>query len=289
MRVCVVKVGGLGDTLSVAPLVHALTGAGAEVVVLGGPAAVLLPAHRAVTVPRAALSGPWGVRHVPRLARRVGRCDVALLAFDACSAAQAVAALVAPRRIGVAAGIARGERLLTERLPLEMDRSVYQSALDLGRHLLRRELALRRWAPVARWPGGYGVLHAGAATALQRWPGFDALPGVWRRVEDGLSLPALAQVIAGAEVFVGCHSGPLHLAAALGVPFVAVAGPTAPAWDPPWPDVPGRILRAGLPCQPCGRIGAPARTCPHGLPSPCLTAVSPEAVHAAVEAVRHAG
>lgn len=288
MRVCVVKVGGLGDTVSVGPLVAALVEAGLEVVVLGGPAAEILPAHRMVTVPRGRLSGVWGLRSVLGLARRVGRCDVALLSPDECTAAHAVAARIAPRRIGFAAGIARGECFLTERLPLEADQSVYRTALSLGRHLLDQEVPLRRWAPAVRWAGGYDVLHAGAATALQRWPGFDALRGDWRRVEEGLSLRELVHAIAGAGVFVGCHSGPLHLATALGVPFVAVAGPSARAWDPPWHDVPGRILRAGLPCQPCGRFGAPARRCVHGAGPPCLTALPPEAVLEAVEEVRRA-
>lgn len=287
MRVCVVKVGGLGDTLSVAPLVAALVDGGLEVVILGGPAAVLLPAP-AVSVPRTALSGPLGLRHVPRLARRLGRCDVALVSADECTAAHAVAARIARRRIGFAAGIAKGQALLTERLPFDAARPVADLALDLGRVLLG-PVALRRWAPGPRTVGDCGVLHAGAATALQRWPGFEALAArgdlPWRRVDeaDGLSLDDLARVIGGGRVFVGCHSGPLHLAAALGVPHVAVAGPTAPAWDPPWPEVPGRILRVGLACQPCGRFGQPARTCAQAAPPPpCLTAWTADAVAAAV-------
>jgi ADP-heptose:LPS heptosyltransferase len=148
------------------------------------------------------------------------------------------------------------------------------------------------------------VIHPGAATALQRWPGMSALGErlaartafPWRTVEaaEAFDAPALARLIGGARAFVGGHSGPLHLAALLGVPHVAVAGPSAVAWDPPWPEVPGRILRAGLACQPCGAVGAPARACvqdapargrPGDAPPPCLTAWTPEAVAAAVEEV----
>lgn len=280
MKVCVVKVGGLGDTLSVLPLVEALGAAGAEVSVLGGPAAVLLPAARVVTVPRQTLSGPRGLRRAPGLARRLGRQDVALLSFDECSTAHAVAALVARRRVGFAAGIARGERLLTERLPFDAQRPVADLALDLGRHLLGR---LPPRVPVPPRPRGSEVLlFPEAATPLQRWPGFEALEGTTLRMGDGLDPAALATRIGAARVVVSNHSGPLHLAAALGVPHVAVAGPTARAWDPVGSAAPGRVLRAGLPCQPCGRVGAPARHCPHGLPPPCLTAVTAGAVRAAM-------
>lgn len=55
------------------------------------------------------------------------------------------------------------------------------------------------------------------------------------------SLEELAEVLKGARVFVGCDSGPTHLAAALGVRTVVLFGPTDPAvWGPIGPAV--RIL-----------------------------------------------
>jgi heptosyltransferase III len=48
----------------------------------------------------------------------------------------------------------------------------------------------------------------------------------------------LAEVIKGARVFVGCDSGPTHLAAALGVKTIALFGPTDPEeWGPIGPRV----------------------------------------------------
>jgi heptosyltransferase-3 len=51
-----------------------------------------------------------------------------------------------------------------------------------------------------------------------------------------LTLPALAAAIAGARLFIGVDSAPMHMAAALGVPMVALFGPTnVEAWRP-WSD-----------------------------------------------------
>ena len=48
-----------------------------------------------------------------------------------------------------------------------------------------------------------------------------------------LTLPALAAAIADARLFIGVDSAPMHMAAALGVPMVALFGPTdVQAWRP---------------------------------------------------------
>lgn len=57
------------------------------------------------------------------------------------------------------------------------------------------------------------------------------------------SLPALVPLIAGARVVVANDSGPMHLAAALGVPTVALFGPTPPELYGPYPlDDPRHIV-----------------------------------------------
>lgn len=50
-----------------------------------------------------------------------------------------------------------------------------------------------------------------------------------------VSLAQLAQVISGAQVFVGVDTGTTHLAAATQVPTVALFGPTDPVKWTPWP------------------------------------------------------
>lgn len=133
----------------------------------------------------------------------------------------------------------------------------------------------------------YGVIHSGAGSLLQRWgeQSFHDLAGrltalygfPWRLVDEGdYDLVDLTALLAGAHGFVGCHSGPLQLAAAQGVPWVAVAGPTPVAWDPPWRDVPGEVLRRGLECQPCGHVGQALSPCLHD--AVCLAALSVEDV-----------
>jgi len=51
-----------------------------------------------------------------------------------------------------------------------------------------------------------------------------------------LSLPGLAAAIAGATLFIGVDSVPMHMAAALGVPIVALFGPTHVHIWRPWSD-----------------------------------------------------
>jgi ADP-heptose:LPS heptosyltransferase len=67
-------------------------------------------------------------------------------------------------------------------------------------------------------------------------------------------------LLSRARLFVGCDSGPMHLAALVGLPIVAVFGPTDPVENVPFPGVPSRLLRQDVGCNPC-REGCPARTC----------------------------
>lgn len=307
------KVGGLGDSLSALPALAALRACRpeAEVSVLCSPVGAevfaAVPGVRAVIEDRAALAGPAGLSRVPALARRLGRQDIVLLSFDECTAVHVAARVVGRRRIGFASGIALGQGLLNEALPFDPALSPYETTLALVRRLCGPDVALRRvpphcevpdaWLARRRVEGPYGLLHAGAATNLQRW-GIDrfkatawmlsertGIPWLITDASGGLTVPQLAGLIAGARGFIGNHSGPLHLAAAVGVPWVAVAGPSAWAWDPPWPDVPGRVLRADLGCVACGTLGAPVRACPLDTPRVCLDALTPRRVAGAMREV----
>lgn len=65
-----------------------------------------------------------------------------------------------------------------------------------------------------------------------------------------------ASAIATADVFVGNDAGIAHLAAALGVPTVAIYGPTSPdVWHPVGPIV--RVLHGGGPPDPFEGVGVP--------------------------------
>ena len=85
---------------------------------------------------------------------------------------------------------------------------------------------------------------------------------------------------------VTCDSGPMHLAAASGLPVLLLAGPQDPQRTGPWPvAAPGgeADLHATLsaepapPCAPCLR-----RKCGHPSGAVCLTELSAETVVAAL-------
>jgi len=66
----------------------------------------------------------------------------------------------------------------------------------------------------------------------------------------GLSLIQLASVMEGCRLFIGNDSGISHLAAALGIPTVAIFGPTDPrVWSPKGKR--GVVVSRRIPCSPC--------------------------------------
>lgn len=87
-------------------------------------------------------------------------------------------------------------------------------------------------------------------------------------------LPAL---LASASVLLTNDSGPMHIAAAVGTPVVALFGPTSPIRTGPYGRT-HRVLRADIPCSPCF-----SRVCRNPVSLACLTVITPEAV---VKAVR---
>jgi heptosyltransferase-3 len=116
-------------------------------------------------------------------------------------------------------------------------------------------------------PDGPIIIHPGAGSAGKRWPldRFARLADALRkknrvvkmilgeveldqfarvdidRMSDAVtctSLDKLADLLAGARLFIGNDSGPTHLAAQLGLPTLALFGPTSPAlWRPLGPSV----------------------------------------------------
>lgn len=90
-------------------------------------------------------------------------------------------------------------------------------------------------------------------------------------VRTDLDLPGLCSALLAAVGAVGNDSGGIHLAAALGVPSVAVFGSTSPEWTAPR----GRLAACVAPemdCSPCFR-----RTCSTH-PAACLASISPSRV-----------
>jgi heptosyltransferase-3 len=90
-----------------------------------------------------------------------------------------------------------------------------------------------------------------------------------------LSLKELAALTARARLFIGVDSAPMHIAAAMGTPVVALFGPSGEAQWGPWM-APSRVVTSRHACRPCGNDG-----CGGGKVSECLTTLPEEHVLAA--------
>ncbi|MDI9569407.1 MAG: lipopolysaccharide heptosyltransferase II [Pseudomonadota bacterium] len=78
------------------------------------------------------------------------------------------------------------------------------------------------------------------------------------------SLRDLACLYRRASLVVTTDSGPMHIAAAVGTPVVALFGPTDPRRTGPYG--PGHaVIRRELPCSPCFRKTCPTRECMEGI------------------------
>jgi heptosyltransferase-3 len=108
----------------------------------------------------------------------------------------------------------------------------------------------------------------GAATAATRARSVD--------LTGRLSLAELAAITARARAFVGVDSAPMHIAAAMGTPTLALFGPSGDLEWGPW-RVPSRVVASTAhPCRPCGIDG-----CGGGKVSECLTTLPVDRVHSA--------
>lgn len=157
------------------------------------------------------------------------------------------------------------------------------------------------WHAVAEWLAAQGlsvVLTGGPDDDERQYVGRIAnrLPGALD-LSGKLSAGGTAFVVSKAAVYVGPDTAVTHAAAALGVPTVALFGPTNPVkWGPwpaghpaetnPWTRTGSQSLRhvrlvqgAGA-CVPCGFEGCERHV---ESTSDCLTGLAPERVIAAIE------
>ncbi|MCX5892076.1 MAG: putative lipopolysaccharide heptosyltransferase III [Deltaproteobacteria bacterium] len=165
-------------------------------------------------------------------------------------------------------------------------------------------------------PGGFVVMHPGAGWRFKCWTpqGYariiEALHHDWRlpviltgtkaaheqellaairkdcrvkpiNLAGRLSLKELGALIAQARFFFGMDSAPMHLAAAVATPAVALFGPSGVFNWGPWGE--GHlVIQKDWPCVPCGRDG-----CEGSKISRCLMEIEPEEVLQAL--ARHFG
>jgi heptosyltransferase-1 len=148
----------------------------------------------------------------------------------------------------------------------------------------------------------YAVLAPGTNWPTKRWPidRFAALPALLkqrfdldsiviggpnetalaRQIPSALNLAGqtnlrqLCALVERAAVVISNDSGPMHIAAAMNRPLVALFGPTNPTRTGPH-DRPDAVLRLGLPCSPCY-----SRKCSH---QSCLQWLTIDPVLQAIE------
>ena len=87
------------------------------------------------------------------------------------------------------------------------------------------------------------------------------------------SLLEMVEWIRLSELMVTNDTGPMHVAAALGKPVIALFGPTEPRRTGPYGQVNWALQLNSLPCVPCFKD-----TCAYQKPFECLRGLSPAVV-----------
>ncbi len=149
---------------------------------------------------------------------------------------------------------------------------------------------VERFAGVARGlaqQAGAGIVVVGGPDEVEAAKQLEQLcvEGSVLNLAGRTTVHETAALIARCDLFLGNDSGPMHLAAAVGTPVVAIFGPSnKEAWGPYTPPglpSPHRIVALDLPCMPCFyrahslglREGCGTRPCLIGLgPEPVLEA-----------------
>jgi ADP-heptose:LPS heptosyltransferase len=104
--------------------------------------------------------------------------------------------------------------------------------------------------------------------------------GAARLAPSTRGIAELLELLRRGRLFIGSDSGPMHLASLVGLPVVALFGPTDPVENEPFPGIPSRRVRVDVGCNPC-REGCPVLS--------CMRAIEPESVVQAVRELVAAG
>ena len=101
----------------------------------------------------------------------------------------------------------------------------------------------------------------------------------FRNLASNTSVDELVNNISILDLFITGDTGPMHIAAAMQVPTVAIFGPTNVTETSQWMNHKSIIVKKNLDCQPCMK-----RTCPlkH---NNCMRLIQPEEVLRSVEAL----
>ena len=86
------------------------------------------------------------------------------------------------------------------------------------------------------------------------------------------TLPEMIEWVRLCDLLITNDTGPMHVAAAMGKPLLALFGPTAPARTGPYGQL-ENVMQIELPCSPCMKSD-----CHFAKPNECLRALTPAAV-----------
>lgn len=134
-----------------------------------------------------------------------------------------------------------------------------------------KRLPANKMGAIVRWLTselGVKVIYAGSDSDLPAIAEIVSHSGKPGLMATNLPLGQLAALIDSCNLFVGNDSGPMHMAAAMGVPLVVFFGPTDPAVWAPW-GTRGKIVRCKkMECMPCDQ-----KHCPH-IQNNCMARIS---------------
>lgn len=146
--------------------------------------------------------------------------------------------------------------------------------------------AFKQWPPARYAAVARALAERGEARAVVTWgPGERDLaervvalaPGAAALAPETASILELAAIYERCAAVLGCDTGPVHLAAALGVPVIGLYGPKDPRVYAPWGGERGRVdtIWKEVHCSPCT-----LRWCGNVI---CMDSILPEEVTAALE------
>jgi ADP-heptose:LPS heptosyltransferase len=108
-------------------------------------------------------------------------------------------------------------------------------------------------------------------------PVLDAMRSAWPSNVPLLTIPpdtdlvVLAAILERLRLFITGDTGPMHLAAAVGTPVLAVFGPSLPSRYAPFGSK-SRVVRIDIPCSPCNLLRKPPSRCVGHVPD-CLEGI----------------
>lgn len=155
---------------------------------------------------------------------------------------------------------------------------------------------IKEWDPARFAEVGSTLARTGTATIVligseSDRAAVDATRAVWPHDVPLLELPAntdlvvLAAVLERLALFITGDTGPMHLAAAVGTPVLAIFGPSLPTRYAPLSSK-SRIVRIDIPCSPCNLMRRPPERCVGHVPD-CLAGIdSATVLQAADEMLR---